>query len=69
MEKTHTIVLYGASLSVAAIGAGLADKPDWHVIPMDAVSPAATRVVCTNCVLTWSSLTWRPLSRIRSSRF
>lgn len=42
MEKTHTIVLYGASLSVAAIGAGLAGKPNWHVISMDAVPPAAT---------------------------
>lgn len=41
MEQTRTIVLYGASLSVTAIGAGLAGKPGWQVIPMDSVSPAA----------------------------
>ncbi len=42
MDQTRTLVLYGASLSVAAIGAGLAGKPGWHVIPMEPVSPAAT---------------------------
>ncbi len=43
MERTHTIVLYGASLSVAAVGAGLADKPGWQVIPMSPVTPTASQ--------------------------
>jgi hypothetical protein len=46
MEKMRTVVLYGPSLSVAAIGAGLAEKPGWQVIPLDSVSPAATRRLC-----------------------
>jgi hypothetical protein len=39
----RTLVLYGESLSIAAIGAGLAAKPGWQVISVDAASPAATR--------------------------
>ena len=46
MDQMRTLVLYGASLSVAAIGAGLAGKPGWQVIPLDSVSPAATRRLC-----------------------
>jgi hypothetical protein len=42
MDQMRTLVLYGASLSVAVIGAGLAGKPGWHMIPMDSVSPDAT---------------------------
>lgn len=42
MERTRTLMLYGASLSIAAIGAGLADRPGWQVIPVDALFPAAT---------------------------
>ncbi len=41
MEQRRTIVLFGASLSVAAIGASLAAQANWQVVPMDAASPAA----------------------------
>ncbi len=43
MNQQRTIVLYGPSLSVAAIGAGLADKPGWRTIPVEPASPDATR--------------------------
>jgi hypothetical protein len=46
MEKMRTVVLYGPSLSVAAIGAGLAGKSGWQVISVDSASPAATRRLC-----------------------
>ncbi len=42
MKGRRTLVLYGASLSVSAIGAGLAGKPRWDVIPVDSASAAAT---------------------------
>ncbi len=42
MKGRRTLVLYGASLSVSAIGAGLAGKPGWDVIPVDSASAAAT---------------------------
>ncbi len=43
MEKTRTLVPYGASLSLAAIGTGLADKPGWRVIPVNSALPAAAQ--------------------------
>lgn len=46
MNQTRTIVLYGASLSITAIGTGLANKLGWQVIPMDSVSPSATERLC-----------------------
>ncbi len=54
MKGRRTLVLYGASLSVSAIGAALAGKPGWDVIPMDSASAAATerlRQLCPNVIL------------------
>jgi hypothetical protein len=47
MSHTRTVVLYGDSLTVAAIGAGLTDRPDWRLIPVDAAAPGAARRVHT----------------------
>jgi hypothetical protein len=42
MKGRRTLVLYGAALSVSAIGAGLAARLGWDVVPLDSASPAAT---------------------------
>ncbi len=43
MNQIRTIVLYGDSLSVSAVGAGLETRPDWRVIRVDPASPGASR--------------------------
>ena len=43
MDQLRTIVLYGASLSVAAIGASLEGRPGWQVTHLDSVSPDAAQ--------------------------
>jgi hypothetical protein len=42
MNQMRTVVLYGPSLSIAAIGAGLACRAGWQVIPVEPTSPTAT---------------------------
>jgi hypothetical protein len=43
VEKVRILVLCGASLGVSAIGASLADKPGWKVIPTNSESLAAAQ--------------------------
>ena len=43
MTPQRIIVLYGPSLSVAAIGSGLAGQPGWRTITVEPTAPDAAR--------------------------